>query len=404
MNARRFVDALALLGLAACSSTKGAANMQPSTAGTVPADMRDVERDGEGLVVTTFGAYPDRVPDWVRAGSVLALLKQVWARSKVANPGLPAVQVKAIDDAIATLDQAIGAKDQAAAAYASNSVGLAVPELFDFFHPDAPIGVVRMDAMFRQVGLDGHFQHFDGVATDIASLKSDWGSTKSRVDQRVPTCHRVGGTATVSGDIDQSLANVDQAIGMSDTKVIEQESENGATEIDTLELLFDCPAGTTAPPQGLGAACSSSAPCDTGQVCDPSNGGGRCAPDPANAKIGTQCNSTIDCGSNDRSACNTAAGDNYPGGYCAMEPCDDVQVCPPGATCVALGGETPGCFKTCATDADCRAGEGYVCQLFVTMPPIGFGPSDHACAFPCTRDADCQKPLTCDVASGKCKP
>jgi hypothetical protein len=366
--------------------------------------MRDVERDGEGLVVTTFGAYPDRMPDWTRAGAVLVLLKQVWGRSKMANAGLPAPQTKAVDDAIIALDQAIAAKDQQAAAYAANAIGLAVPELFDYFHPDAPIGVVRMDAMFRQLGLDGHFGKLDAVKTDIASLKADWSGTKGPVDQRVPLCHRVGGTATVSGDIDQSLSNADQAVPMSDPKTVEQESENGATEIDTLELLFDCPPGTAAPATGLGAACSANMPCGSGQVCDAANAGGRCAPDPATAKIGTQCNSTIDCGSNDRSACNTSAGDNYPGGYCAMEPCNDVEVCPPGATCVALGGETPGCLKTCGTDADCRTAEGYTCQLFVTMPPTGFGPSDHACAFPCTRDADCQKPLTCNVANGKCTP
>src|SRR5258708_13897309 len=213
MNAGRFVEVLAVLSLAACSSsTKSGANMQPTTAGVVPADVRDVERDGEGLVVTTFGAYPDRMPDWARAGSVLALLKQVWGRSKQANPDLPNAQTKAIDDAITALDQALAIKDQQAAAYASNAIGLAVPELFDFFHPDAPIGVVRMYAMFRQVGLDGHFQKLDAVRNDIAALKSDWISTKAPVDQRVPTCHRVGGTATVSGDVLQSLTNLDHAL------------------------------------------------------------------------------------------------------------------------------------------------------------------------------------------------
>jgi hypothetical protein len=77
-------------------------------------------------------------------------------------------------------------------------------------------------------------------------------------------------------------------------------------------------------------------------------------------------------------------------------------VCPPGATCVAIGPETPSCFQTCTTDSDCRMADGYVCQLFVTTPPDGFGPSANACAFKCARDSDCKAPLTCDVASGKC--
>ena len=36
------------------------ATPEAATAGVVPADLRDVERDGEGLVSTTFGDYPDR--------------------------------------------------------------------------------------------------------------------------------------------------------------------------------------------------------------------------------------------------------------------------------------------------------------------------------------------------------
>jgi hypothetical protein len=142
---------------------------------------------------------------------------------------------------------------------------------------------------------------------------------------------------------------------------------------------------------------------------------GKCAPAAGN-KIGTACNSTVDCGGDSRSACNTAAGDGYPGGYCFMEPCNDVEVCPPGATCVAIGGEAPGCYKSCTKDSDCRVAEGYVCQLFSTAQPKGFGPSDHACAFACTRDADCQLPLKCpnptmpgvtkpgDATYGKCTP
>lgn len=391
----------------ACSSSKSSDSVTApppgDKPGVVPADLRDVERDGEGLVTTTFGSYPDYVPEWTRAAAVLGLLKQVWNRGKAANPGLPAPQVMMMETAIAELDVGIAAKDQKKAALAANAVGLAVPELFDYFHPDAPAGVVRMDAVFRQVGLDAKFGDIEGVKRDVASLDADWGATKGAVASKVPTCHRVGGTATVGGDIETSLANMKSAIAKNDIKTLEQESENGAGEIDTLELLFDCPPDNIAPASGLGAKCTGDAQCDKGQVCDTTNAGGRCAPDPSN-KIGTPCASTVDCGTDGRAACQTAAGDNYPGGYCFMEPCDDVNVCPPGATCVSLGGETPGCFKSCKTDEECRKGEGYVCQLFSTLPPVGFGPSDHGCAFPCKRDTDCHTPLTCDVATGKCKP
>ena len=380
-----------------------------SGSGVVPPDLRDVERAGEGLVSATFGAYPDRVPDWSRAAQVETILKTVWTKTKAATPDLPAAQRTQMDDAIAALDIAIPAMNQRAAAFAANEVGLAVPPLFAHFHPDAPEEVVRLDAVFRQIGLHAHFDDWTGAAADLATMKTDWTNSMAAVSARVPTCHRVGGTATVTGDIEASLANLDTAISSMNKTIAEVESENGALEIDTLELLFDCPPDNVNPTHGLGAVCHAPTDCDVGQVCDTANAGGKCAPDPANAAIGTRCTTTIDCGGDPRSACQTDAGDGYPGGYCFMEPCDDIQTCPPGATCVALGGESPGCFKSCTTDAECvrqpaSANEHYVCQLFSTTPPGGFGPTSMACSFPCVRDADCHTPLTCDIPSGKCKP
>lgn len=393
--------------LLAVAATASSCSSSTPAKGEVPADLRDVERNGEGLVNTTFGDTPTgHVADWARAQGVLVLLKQVWGSGKQANPKLPSQQVKMLDDAITALDQAIPAMDQKTAALAANQVGLAVPELFDYFHPDAPIGVVRMDAVFRQVGLDAHFGDLAGVRNDLAILTSDWTQTKGPVSAKAPTCHRVGGTATVVPDIDDSLSRLAQALPGPNLAAIQTVSDEGALEIDTLELLFDCPPDGVAPKSGLGSPCTAANAatiCGSGLVCDPTNAGGKCAPDGSN-KIGTACTSTNDCGIDSRSACQTEAGDGYKGGYCFMEPCDDIKVCPPGGTCVALGGETPGCFKTCAVDDDCRKSEGYVCQLFVTKPPIGFGPSDHACAFPCMRDGDCQLPLKCDVAMGKCTP
>ncbi len=387
--------ALPLALFALCAACQGAT----SAPGVVPADLRDVERTGEGLVSTTFGPYPGRTPAWDRAGMVLSILKTVWTRAKTANPGLPAAPTSQLDAAVLELSAAIVGKNQRRAAYAANAVGLAVPDIFDSFHPDAPKQIVRMDAVYRQLGLDAHFGDTQAVASDLTSLEGDWAAARDAVHTRVPTCHRVGGTATVEGEIDASLKNTRMTQSMA-----EVESENGALEIDTLELLFDCPADGVVPSTGLGKRCHAQGECDPGQVCDTNNAGGTCAPDPAHAAIGTPCSSTVDCGTDPRSACNNASGDGYPGGYCTMEPCNDVQVCPPGATCVALGGETTACFQTCKNDADCRGAEGYVCQLFVTAPPTGFGPSDHACAFPCKRDSDCKQPLSCDVANGKCRP
>ena len=262
---------------------------------------------------------------------MLSLLKQVWSRGKAANPGMPAAQVKMIDDAIVALSAGIAAKDQEKAAYAANAVGLAVPELFDFFHPDAPIGVVRMDAVFRQVGLDAHFKHLDAVKKDVALAEERLGERpKGPVATRVPTCHRVGGTATVTGDIDASLANVGcRAARGRRHDDREGERERRARDRHARAALRLPRRQRHARSRPRREVQQTTADCDAGQVCDKANAGGKCAPASSN-KIGTPCTSTVDCGTDARSACQTASGDNYPGGYCFMEPCNDVEVCPSG--------------------------------------------------------------------------
>ncbi len=116
------------------------------------------------------------------------------------------------------------------------------------------------------------------------TAKADWAASKSAVGDRAPTCHRVGGTATILGDIEQSLANAENAVGQKDAAAVETESENGALEVDVLELLFDCPPDGVKPTTGLGASCKADSDCDAAQVCDLANSGGKCAPDvPARA-------------------------------------------------------------------------------------------------------------------------
>src|SRR5262249_48929276 len=153
---------------------------------------------------------------------------------------------------------------------ASNAVGLAVPDLFAYFSPDVR-EVVRMDAVFRQVGIDAHFAQWSGAANDLASLQADWATLAPKVAMRAPTCHRVGGTATVSSDIDGSLANLAASIPQKDGTKTEGESDNGALEIDTLELLFDCPPDGPPPAHGIGSACTKTSDCSPGQSCNPAS-------------------------------------------------------------------------------------------------------------------------------------
>ncbi len=60
--------------------------------------------------------------------------------------------------------------------------------------------------------------------------------------------------------------------------------------------------------------------------------------------------------------------------------------CGSGATCMAGGPTGTGqCMRTCTTDADCRASEGYTCQpesTSLTPGGDGFGRGDAGVGLP----------------------
>ena len=93
--------------------------------------------------------------------------------------------------------------------------------------------------------------------------------------------------------------------------------------------------------------------------------------------IGSSCNVSTDCSSQNDRACDTA----QPGGYCTQLNCTNGS-CPDNAVCVEFGVAVPGCpysdyhapsrsgvafcMQHCSSAGDCRA--GYVCQNPTTEP------------------------------------
>lgn len=107
-----------------------------------------------------------------------------------------------------------------------------------------------------------------------------------------------------------------------------------------------------------GKVCSTSA-----FACDPADG--QCKPDGTTTHVGAACDRTgpgdPKCGTYAKAICNDLINDDFPGGYCSVEPCTTVSLCPIGSSCGSLGAETPGCYLDCKSDADCRGPE-YKCQ------------------------------------------
>ena len=99
-----------------------------------------------------------------------------------------------------------------------------------------------------------------------------------------------------------------------------------------------------------------------------------------------------DCSAVMGGMCITSLGGfiTLPGGYCTAS-CSPTTSCGAGATCLSIGfgGGGGQCVATCTTSADCRASEGYACQMLpfggggrrVCVPSFGGGMRDGGISF-----------------------
>ena len=167
---------------------------------------------------------------------------------------------------------------------------------------------------------------------------------------------------------------------------------DGATESAT-----DSSGTETAADDGT----DSSGPCagktctDPGFACDPEDG--NCKPDGKTTHVGDPCDTSgpadPKCGTYSKATCNDLTSDGFPGGYCSVEPCTTKDLCPIGASCGTMGGESAACYKNCKTDADCRAPD-YKCQPMDQLWISGASKKVcHLAKLPCTTASTCPTSL-----------
>jgi hypothetical protein len=68
----------------------------------------------------------------------------------------------------------------------------------------------------------------------------------------------------------------------------------------------------------------------------------------------------------------------YPNGFCRTNECRSDSDCTEGAACVPTRNGTA-CFATCASDTECRSGEGYFCDERQATPICRHGEVGDAC-------------------------
>jgi hypothetical protein len=170
------------------------------------------------------------------------------------------------------------------------------------------------------------------------------------------------------------------------------------TEDNDLDLLTDCDDPD----------CAADAACTEGSCSDTLDGDGDTLVDCADgdcmgdtacatgaAAAGAACAANTDCAGG---ACLDEAGWGWVGGYCIdswENPGDCSTItCGTGAECACLGMGACGCFDSCATATDCRA--GYECA------DLDGDTTGDLCGPHCTAAADCAVTGYCNTDSGFC--
>lgn len=154
-----------------------------------------------------------------------------------------------------------------------------------------------------------------------------------------------------------------------------------------------------------GATCGGEPCVGAGMICDPADS--KCKPDGKSTNVGKPCPKTGPnpaCGTDPRATCNDFTSDGFPGGYCSVEPCTVKSMCPIGASCGRLGGESAACWMNCKTDAECPSLD-YVCA---DMEAFYVSGASHKVCFlkewPCGAAADCPSAKPKCGSGGFCTP
>ncbi|MDP9150590.1 MAG: hypothetical protein M3O36_11710 [Myxococcota bacterium] len=361
-----------------------------------PAELLGFESNTEGISDNAY-AMP---PDWTKAKSSTDEAKTKWAVLKplVTAAGASSATVAFIDTALANSTTDIAAMAKKKTELDGNSITLKVPELFDLFTFPVPSKALAGDGGFRALQIDGEWADWATAATDLAFVQSLWNDLQNppagtfvSVGQQALVRTDVPGSLTIVLDMTAAIKACADAITAKDQARLQAQAQNGLDFIDTIEALYK---------PGTSGDCSDGGTCSGAHiVCDPLDH--QCKRDGTDTKIGGTCPASgpsAACGSAPLTSlvCNDLAIDGFPGGYCTIDACTTKQNCPVGSSCAALGGESGSCYTNCATDADCRVSDGYMCTdtaVVAGNPPLLLsGASTKVCyprSFKCVTDKDC---------------
>jgi hypothetical protein len=316
--------------------------------------LRQFESGAEAMSESARGALPAHVADWQGAQDAVAADTALWTQVKplVVAAGAKMATVAEIESALASYQADVTAQKQREAESDGNRITKAVPDLFDLFSYAAPTDTLRLDGTFRQLQIDAEFADWASCEKDLDDTRAVWARLAPLVGPVAAMRPDIAGAVTVVKDVDANLQLIQtfltqDAGGATEVADLEVQAQTGLDQTDTCEQVFVGGNGC------FGAHF----------VVDPADN--KCKLDGKTTNVGAPCMATSPgvCGIEQSASCLDPKLDDYPGGYCNVDPCTNKEgnLCPIGASCVLLNGENGQCFKNCASDSDCRTGDGYFC-------------------------------------------
>jgi len=290
---------------------------------------RDVEAEGEGLVVTTSGPTRTARPDWTRSPRSLTVENRWRAQAPARVAQGPSGDVEQAIGELDNRDRRAGPKE-APRTPPMQRPGCAV--LFRLLSLRRAAEIVRLDAIFRQVGSTPLWR-WTAAQSDLASMQQDW-HAKRTLSRNAYHCSRVGGMPAVVDDIRSVAASHSAAVTAADLPSAEHESENGGERRCIRSTAFRLSAWLSCAADGALVGVQSRCRLRLRPGVRHRNSGGRLRPDPSRHRS-YRVHQQVDCGSYERAACTTEAGDNYPGGYCSLEPAVMLKSAPSRHLCRA---------------------------------------------------------------------
>jgi hypothetical protein len=323
--------------------------LQPS-----PAILRQFESGAEAMSESPRGQLPQHVPDWQGAMDAYSADMGLWTQVKpiVLAAGASMSTITEIESALAAYLTDVNMQKQREAETDANRITLAVPDLFDHFYYAAPTDTLRLDGTFRQTQIDAEYADWAAAQRDLDRTKMVWANLKPKVAAQAPNRPDIAGAATVVSDVDGTLSALQVSIGQdgsmsTDVNDVETLAQSGLDETDTCEQIFVGNMGCIGPHF----------------VVDPADN--KCKLDGKTTNVCAACTAADPsvCGIQMSASCLDQKLDDFPGGYCNVDPCTNKEgnLCPVGSSCVMLNGENGQCFKNCTADSDCRTTDGYFC-------------------------------------------